>query len=148
MEAYPKIYLYRRIVQSKLYIDNHFAENIELNHIADKAFFSKFHFIRLFTKIYGLTPHQYLVFVRLEKAKQLLAKGIPVTAVSWSVGFDSASSFTGLFKRSVGLTPSEYQRQQLKIKQAILNTPLKFIPHCFAEAKGWTKNSNFGEAIS
>jgi len=60
--TYPKVYLYRGIVQAKPFIDNNYAD-----HIADEAFFSKFHFIRLFKKIYSKTPHQYLITVRSEK---------------------------------------------------------------------------------
>jgi AraC-like DNA-binding protein len=139
MENYPKIYLYRRIVQAKLFIDNNCSENIDLDNIADEAYFSKFHFIRQFKKIYGKTPHQYLTLVRIEKSMQLLRTEAPVTEVCFSVGFESLSSFSGLFKRIVGLTPSAYQTQQLQIKAQILKTPLKFIPGCFAEKKGWTK---------
>ena len=73
-EQYPKIYLYKRIVQAKLFIDNNYAEDIDLDNIADEAYFSKFHFIRLFKNIYGSTPHHYLRQVRIEHAKQLLAK--------------------------------------------------------------------------
>ena len=145
MEQYPKIYLYRRIVQAKLFIDEHFGDSIDLDIIADEAFFSKFHFIRLFKTIYFKTPHQYLTVVRMEKAKLLLTKDIAVSEVCFLVGFDSVSSFTGLFKRTVGLTPSAYQQQQSKRKADIATTPLKFIPNCFAENKGWTKNSNFQE---
>jgi len=68
-DQYPKVYLYRRIVQAKLFIDRHFAEKIDLTNIAEEATFSKFHFIRLFKKVYGKPPHQYLISVRVEKAK-------------------------------------------------------------------------------
>ena len=78
MEQYPKIYLYRRIVQAKLFIDEHFGNNIDLDNIADEAYFSKFHFIRLFKTIYNKTPHQYLTIVRIEKAKMLLKTAVPV----------------------------------------------------------------------
>jgi len=143
MENYPKIYLYRRIVQAKLFIDNNCSENIDLDNIADEAYFSKFHFIRQFKKIYGKTPHQYLSLVRIEKSMQLLRTETPVSEVCFSVGFESLSSFSGLFKRIVGLTPSAYQTQQLQIKAQILKTPLQFIPGCFAEKKGWTKKEQF-----
>ena len=145
MEPYPKIYLYRRIVHAKLFIDGHFGGNINLDNIADEAYFSKFHFIRLFKAIYNRTPHQYLTIVRIEKAKILLKKTVPVSEVCYAVGFDSISSFTGLFKRTVGSTPSAYQLQQEERKADIAKTPLKYIPNCFAENKGWTKNSNFQE---
>jgi AraC-like DNA-binding protein len=147
VEQFPKIYLYRRVVQGKLFIDNHFAERIDLDNIADEAYFSKFHFIRLFKSIYGKTPHQYLIRVRIENARLLLAKQTPVSDACFSVGFDSVSSFTGLFKKVVGITPSAYQQQQLKRAEDIAEAPLKFIPNCFAESKGWTKNSNFEEVV-
>ena len=144
-ENYPKIYLYRRIVKAKLFIDEHFADNIDLDHIADEAFFSKFHFIRLFKNTYAKTPHQYLTFVRMERSKLLLKEDLPVSEVCYAVGFDSISSFTGLFKRLVGQTPSAYQQMQHRKKEEIKTIPLKHIPNCFAEMKGWTQNSNFEE---
>jgi len=146
-EQYPRIYLYRRIVQAKLFIDRHYNNNIDLTNIADEACFSKFHFIRLFNSIYGKTPYQYLKYVRIEAAKKLLQAGLPVTEVCFSVGFDSTSSFSGLFKRSTGLNPSIYQQQQQQRQLDIAATPLNYIPNCFAETYGWTKNSNFGEVI-
>jgi len=146
--SYPKIYLYRRVVQAKLYMDNNYAKNIDLDNIADEAFFSKFHFIRLFKKSYSKTPHNYLTSVRIHSATQLLNAGKPVNEVCFLVGFESPSSFTGLFKRIIGVTPSFYQQQQAKLRDDLLKTPLKFIPNCFAEAKGWTKKSNFQEVIS
>ncbi|HKR05557.1 MAG TPA: AraC family transcriptional regulator [Bacteroidia bacterium] len=138
-EQYPKVYLYRRIVQAKLFIDTNYADNINLDHIADEAYFSKFHFIRLFKKIYGKTPHQYLIVVRIEKSMQLLRTNIPVTEACYAVGFESVSSFSGLFKRIVGMMPSAYLIQQQQIKAQILKTPLQFIPGCFAEKNGWSK---------
>ena len=142
-EIYPKVYLYRRIVQAKLFIDTNYAENIDLDNIADEAFFSKFHFIRQFKNIYGKTPHQYLTVTRIEKAMQFLRTGIPVTDVCFAVGFESLSSFSGLFKRIVGLTPSAYLTQQQQIKAQILKTPLKFIPGCFADKNGWAEKEQF-----
>jgi len=145
--TYPKVYLYRRIVQAKLFIDTNYADNINLDDIADESYFSKFHFLRQFKRIYGKTPHQYLINVRVEIAMQLLRTDIPVTDVCFSVGFESLSSFSGLFKRIVGLTPSAYLTQQQQIKKQILQTPLKFVPSCFADKNGWTQKSNFEEVM-
>ncbi|MFT3911148.1 MAG: AraC family transcriptional regulator [Ferruginibacter sp.] len=138
-EQYPKIYLYRRIVQAKLFIDNFYSEKINLSNIADEAYFSKFHFIRLFKKSYNRTPHQYLIYVRIENAKRLLQAGNKVADICFAVGFESISSFTGLFKKLSGLTPAAYQVQQLATKDAIAKTPLNYIPGCFAEQNGWKK---------
>jgi AraC-like DNA-binding protein len=138
-EQYPKLYLYRRIVQAKLFIDNNYAGNIDLNNIADEAYFSKFHFIRLFKQIYGKTPHQYLTFVRIEKATLLFRAGLPVSEVCCAVGFESLSSFGSLFKRIVGATPSAFLEEQQQMKIQISKTPLKFIPGCFVSQNGWDK---------
>jgi AraC-like DNA-binding protein len=146
-ELYPKVYLYRRIVRAKLFIDEKYAENIDLENIADEAFFSKFHFIRLFKKTYAKTPHQYLTFVRIERSKLLLQGDRPIAAICYEVGFDSVSTFTGLFKRIVGETPSAYQNRQAMIRNEIQTVPLKHVPNCFAEMNGWKKKSNFEEAI-
>lgn len=146
-EHYPRFYLYQRIVQAKLFIDKHFSENINLENIADEACFSKFHFIRLFKSIYGKTPHQYLKKVRIEAAKLLLQTGMPVTETCFCIGFDSVSSFTGLFRRYTGLAPSLYQQQAQKRKAQIKATPLAFVPSCFAAQKGWLQKSNFEEVV-
>ena len=144
-ENYPKIYRYKRIVQAKLFMDKHFMDNIDLDNIADEACFSKFHFILLFKTIYGKTPHQYLTRVRIEQAKTLLQKELSVTETCFTVGFDSISSFTGLFRRYMNISPSECCRQAQKRKDLIRKAPLQFIPACFAEHKGSTQKSNFGE---
>ena len=144
---YPKIYLYRRIVQAKIFIDANYANKIDLENIANEAYFSKFHFIRLFKSIYDKTPHQYLTSVRIEKAIQLLRSGNAVTEVCTSVGFDSLTSFSGLFKRIVGIAPSSYLLQQKQLKTQITQKPFAFIPGCYAHQNGWIENSNFEEVI-
>src|SRR5690606_19349039 len=84
-EQYPKVYLYRRLVQAKRYIDKFYAEKIDLDNISDEAHFSKFHFLRLFKSVYGTTPNQYLTKVRIDKAQQLLKQDIPVSEVCFLV---------------------------------------------------------------
>jgi AraC-like DNA-binding protein len=135
--SFPRLYLYRRIVQAKIFIDTHFAEKIDLDNIADEAAFSKFHFIRLFKEIYAMTPHQYLIFVRIEKSKQMMQKGISVSDTCIAVGFESLTSFSGLFKKLTGISPSAYLHEQHNRNIAIAKVPLSFVPGCFAEAKGW-----------
>jgi AraC-like DNA-binding protein len=132
MEDYPRMYLYRRLVQAKLFIDGHCAEKMAIDNIADEAYFSKFHFIRLFKKVYGRTPHQYLTFVRIEKAKELLKTNLTATEVCSDIGFESVGSFTSLFKRMVGITPSVFQQQHYAIQREAREKPFKYVPGCFA----------------
>lgn len=143
--SYPKAYLYRRIMMAKRFIDEHFQKSIDLEGISQEAHFSKYHFIRLFKRSYGKTPHQYLNSVRLEKARELLAQSKQsITAVCVEVGFDSLGSFSYLFNREVGMSPSAY-RKMLRDKQDVLREkPLTYIPGCFAGAKGWlNEDRNF-----
>lgn len=146
-DQYPKVYLYRRIVQAKLFIDNHYADKIDLNGISDEAYFSKFHFIRLFKSAYGKTPHQYLKYVRIEKAKELLKNNVTVSEVCFLVGFDSLSSFSGLFSKVVGKSPSNYLKHHQEMQKKISLRPLSFVPGCYAYQHGWldNENSNFEE---
>jgi AraC-like DNA-binding protein len=139
---FPRVYLYRRIVAAKLFIEKHFADDINLDDIADEAYFSKFHFIKLFKFIYKETPHQYLSSVRIKHAKTLLRKDIPAAQVCYAVGFESVSTFTGLFKRATGQTPSAYRQMQQEKLTTVTNYPLRFIPNCFAEKNGWIKTDN------
>ncbi|HVU99642.1 MAG TPA: AraC family transcriptional regulator [Puia sp.] len=138
-QPYPRMYLYRRLVQAKLFIDTHYAEPIDLGAIADEAFFSKFHFIKQFKSIYRQTPHQYLISLRIEKARLLLKAGLPVSDVCYRVGFESLPSFSGLFKRMTGMTPSAYLAEQQDLKAQIAAAPLTYIPGCFAHKNGWLK---------
>ncbi|WP_448697583.1 helix-turn-helix transcriptional regulator [Mucilaginibacter sp. AW1-3] len=142
-QQFPKIYLYRRIVQAKLFIDANYHLQIDLSNIAGEAYFSRFHFIRLFKQTYGKTPHQYLMQVRVERACLLLSQGIPANQACYTVGFDSVSSFSSLFKRLVGQPPSVYQQNELRRQSEIKKVPLKFVPNCFAQQNGWTEEPQF-----
>lgn len=138
-EQYPKVYLYKRIVQAKLFIDRNYSDHIDLGNISDEAYFSKFHFIRLFKNAYGKTPHQYLTSVRIEKAKQMLQLGKTVSFTCNALSFESLGSFSRLFKQIVGISPSAYIKQQNEIRSQTKALPLSFIPNCFAQYFGWTK---------
>ena len=113
---YPHDDLTKQIIQSKLYIDKHFSENINLEKIAGKALVSKFHFIRLFKKYYGRTPNQYLQGVRIENAKKLLQRRKSIDEVCVAIGFTSKTTFVSLFKKLTGLTPLAYQNKKAILK--------------------------------
>ncbi|HQZ36420.1 MAG TPA: AraC family transcriptional regulator [Ilumatobacteraceae bacterium] len=91
-------------------IDRHFAEPIDLDRVAAVAGISKFHFHRLFSATYGLTPSSYLTQRRIERAQDLLrATNLTVTEVCFAVGYSSLGSFSSRFKELVGETASSVQ---------------------------------------
>src|SRR4051812_31179494 len=102
--------IYERVITAKMFMDNHFDEPIALEQVSRQGYLSRFHFHRLFTRVYGRTPHQYLTSLRLEQAKVLLQKeGISIAQVCNSVGFESLASFSLLFKKRVGFAPQYYR---------------------------------------
>lgn len=93
-------------------IDLRYAEHLDLAALAREAGYSKFHFARAFAAAYGETPRAYLTQRRLERAKNLLrVANLSVTEICFLVGFDSLGSFSTLFRRVVGQTPSAYRRE-------------------------------------
>jgi len=126
--------VYRKIIMAKLYMDENFHESIDLDRISREACLSRYHFHRLFTRIYQRTPHQYLTRKRMEQARQWLAdKDLTVSEICNNVGFESIGSFSVLFKKEIGYAPQYYRNQAWLKKQQALAQPRKFIPHCFIE---------------
>jgi AraC family transcriptional regulator len=100
--------LYKRLFVAKEFMKDNAMENgLTIDEIAKEACMSKFHFLEKFKDLYGLTPHQYLIELKMQKARQLLQKRQhTVTDVCYAVGFESVSSFSNLFKRTFDTSPS------------------------------------------
>lgn len=123
--------LYGRIVAAKVFIDNNYQDPISMELVSQQAFLSRFHFHRLFTRVYRKTPHQYLTYARMQAARQLLKEeGASISDVCNNVGFESAASFSLLFKKECGCTPQYYRNRALQKKKEAQQQPRKFIPHC------------------
>ncbi len=126
--------IYQRVVSAKMFMDDNLEEAIDLEQISKQAFLSRFHFHRIFTRVYRKTPHQYLTEKRLKRAKALLAKeGISISEVCSSVGFESLGLFSTLFKKMNGYAPQYYRNLAYLKKKLAKEQPKKFIPHCFIE---------------
>lgn len=144
-ENFANDYQYTRISKAKRFIDNFYYKSIDLDTIAEEAHFSKFHFIRLFKRAYGNTPHQYLTSIRIQKARLLLQSPAKISSICFLVGFDSISSFTGLFKKITGVTPSAFQTRQKKRRTLETKTSVQYFPWGFTQKEFYTINRNFEE---
>lgn len=94
------------------YIQTYFSSNITLKDICGEIHVSQYHFIRMFSKKVGLTPHRYLLNVRVQKAKELLSTGCySVAETTVLCGFESIPHFSAVFKKLTGYTPAGYKKQ-------------------------------------
>jgi AraC-like DNA-binding protein len=127
--------VYKKIVAAKVFIDTNFQEPIDLSRLSREACLSRYHFHRLFTRIYQKTPHQYLTQKRIEQARQWLAKDHrSITEICNHIGFESIGSFSALFKKEIGYAPRDYREKALEKEDRTKRQPRSFIPHCFIEA--------------
>lgn len=127
--------VYKKIVTAKIFIDENFGDPIDLDLLSREACLSRFHFHRLFTRIYRKTPHQYLTQRRIERARQCLADDdLTISEICYDIGFESIGSFSVLFKKEIGHAPFHYRHQARIKKQQVLQQPRSFIPHCFIDA--------------
>ena len=111
--------------------DQDAAPSIE--QVAAEVAISPSHFTRQFEAVFGLTPHQYRIHCRLDRAKQLLASGgYSVTDACMEVGFSSLGSFSALFSRRVGVSPSAYRRRFRAMVQVPGTLPRALTPGCLS----------------
>lgn len=115
------------------FMDSHLALRLSIAEISSTAHFSRYHFIRLFRMAFDVTPHQYLIRRRVERAKRLLLESdASVTDICFDVGFESFSSFSTLFRKIVGQSPSAFRSEMRERKRY----PQKYIPACFLIMNG------------
>jgi AraC family transcriptional regulator len=101
----------RRAVQAALWTDAHSAETLSLEGIAREAGLSPFHFLRVFSRVLGVTPHQYLVRSRLRRAARMLTDYTrAVTDVAFDCGFGDLSNFVRTFHRAAGVSPRAFRQ--------------------------------------
>lgn len=118
----------RRTLAAALFLEAHSDdEDLNLERTAREVGASPFHFLRGFSRLLGVTPHQYLVRLRLRHAARLLAEGATsVTQVAFEVGFGDLSNFVRTFHRGAGITPGQFRelaRGERKIFQDRLTLP-------------------------
>jgi AraC-like DNA-binding protein len=93
------------------YVEARLAEPVTLADLASAAGLTRMHFAAQFRAATGLRPHEYLLRRRIERAQEMLVgTGMPVVEVALSVGFQTQSHFTSVFKRFVGQPPRAWRQ--------------------------------------
>jgi len=94
------------------WLESHVNTDITVETMAAKTHLSRRTFLRRFKAATGLTPNTYLQNLRIEKARGLLERTrLPVSEISWNVGYQDASAFSRLFRTTTGLTAGEYRNR-------------------------------------
>lgn len=94
------------------YMRSRMEEEIGLDELAALVHLSRFHFCTAFKKATGRNPHETLTMMRIARAKELLADpDMPVTEIGLCVGYQTPSSFAASFRKTVGMSPSDFRRR-------------------------------------
>jgi len=138
----------RRMVEAALWIDANSHEPTDLESVAGLFGLSPFHFLRVFAKVLGVTPHQYLIRSRLRRAARLLAEeDRPITEIAIDAGFGDLSNFVRTFHRAASVSPRLF-RQALKGRRKILSDRWAAAPEISVRFGGSEPPSGQGPAGS
>jgi AraC family transcriptional regulator len=92
------------------YIHSHLDRDLSLETLANLANMSKYHFIYLFKRSKGMTPHQYVIQQRIQRAQELLRdRKLAISEIGLACGFANQSHFTRLFRKHMGIAPKAYR---------------------------------------
>jgi AraC family transcriptional regulator len=103
----------RRISRVLRHIEAHADQPLDLDALAAQAFMSKYHFLRTFRRVVGVTPYHYVLDLRMRRAAvELCTTAAPVASVAFDAGFGDLSTFNGYFRDVFGASPSAFRRAQ------------------------------------
>ncbi len=96
------------------YMESHLSEKTTISELAGLVDLTRFHFIRSFKQAAGIPPHQFMIRLRVDRAKEMLAEGdLSIAEVASQTGFGSPIQLTRAFRRVVGTTPSAFRRDMI-----------------------------------
>ena len=96
-----------QVEQLLKYINRNLSENLSIDHLAEKFFFSKYHMMRKFKKETGYTIHNYIISKRLLHARSLITQGTPVMKAAMQSGFQDYTAFVRAYKKQFGTVPTQ-----------------------------------------
>jgi AraC family transcriptional regulator len=95
-----------------LFMENNLDKRLKLEDIADIAGLSQYYFLRRFKQIMGMSPNQYHLFLRLDKAKYYLSQtDLSFIDIAYELGFSTQAHFNNVFKKETGMTPSRFRNK-------------------------------------
>jgi AraC family transcriptional regulator len=104
----------RRVVEAIRLVESDAARPVRLHDLAASAGMSKYHFLRVFRRLTGVTPYQYLLSARMRRAAlELASSRRPVLAIALDSGFGDLSTFNHRFRAAFGATPTQYRASRL-----------------------------------
>ncbi|MGE0868362.1 MAG: helix-turn-helix transcriptional regulator [Kofleriaceae bacterium] len=113
-------------------------DDISIAELAGQLGMSPARLIRVFSAVFGTTPHQLRTQARLDRARARLAQGANVTDVCMELGFSSLGSFSALFTRWTGMPPSHYRRTTVQVPAPIAVAPI--VPGCLGMLASLPRN--------
>lgn len=138
VESYRGASTVRRLARAREMLCQTLDEKLTIDEVAREAALSPAQFIRSFRAVFGETPHRVRIDARLELAKRLLiTDDMPVTEVCAAVGFASLGTFSHVFMRRIGSSPSEFRRWARTLVQVPGTLPAKLYPGCFMLMRYW-----------
>ena len=103
-----------QISDAARFIQTHYQEPLCVEQIAEHVHLSQYHFIRQFKAQTGMTPYQYLIRYRVDRAKTMLSnEESTIAEIAANAGFPDANSFTRSFRQWSGMTPQQYRSGRL-----------------------------------
>ena len=96
-----------QVEQLLKYINRNLSENLSIDHLAERFFFSKYHMMRKFKKETGYTIHNYIISKRLLHARSLITQGTPVMKAAMQSGFQDYTAFVRAYKKQFGTVPTQ-----------------------------------------
>jgi len=122
---------HKQVRLARLVLDRSYASPITIDDLSREVALSPYYLIRAFRRAYKQTPHQYLVGQRIARAKELLRNtDLSITEICVAVGFESLGSFSTLFRKVAGVSPSAY-----RTSSSPTTTP-SYIPLCMCLLHG------------
>jgi len=126
-------YKLERLNAGRDYIAANYQAPLSLSGMAEYSYMSPHHFLRVFKDTYGETPNEFLIRLRVEKAKKMLiTENMSVSEICEEVGYISLGSFSSLFLKQVGMAPTLYRRKLWALSTEAYRFPSQAIPACYA----------------